>query len=173
MKSMRFECEQIRFLGVSTKIPWELMMSEPMKIWEKLYSDQTMERLLQVCQANKVYSLCCMDCNQEEKTVTYSIVCENRAGASSDEFTPITVEASEYIAFHSKGSDPLAREKVYEELYHEAYREWLPTSSYEAVVAPLEHKSETGFAVIESVMPADLASTNYVLELWIPVKKIK
>lgn len=171
MKTMKFSCEQIHFLGVRTQIDWDMTATEPMKLWEQMYADQTMERLMQVCQANKVYALMCYDCNMEEKKLTYDIVCENRAGAVSNEFMDITIEPAKYFAFEKKGNDPLEREKVHEELYEEAYREWLPESGCEALVDPYIHKAEKGYAVIETVTPKEPESTNYTMELWLPVSK--
>lgn len=52
-----------------------------------------------------------------------------------------------------------------------SWEEWMPSSKYEAIVTPYEHRTSSCLAIIESFTPLDCSSSNYTLEVWIPVKK--
>lgn len=171
MKTMRFQCDSIDFLGVGVSISWEEWMTQPVEIWKHYYENQTMERLLQVTQAKKVYGLFGLECDSNRRTVSYHIVCENISQASSDEFEQIHLEASKYIAFEEKGIALEQKQEGYEIIYDEIYKQWMPSSNYEAIVTPYEHRTSSGLAIVESFTPFDCNSSNYTLEVWVPVKK--
>lgn len=171
MRTMKLSCEQIHFLGVCTQIPSEQFLSEPVKIWERLYTDGTMDRLLQVTGATKVYGVSGYYCDMEGGQDSYYIVCENKNGADEGEFVKVDIEPTTFMAFEQKGTDPLAKEKEYAELYEEVYKRWLPDSDYEALTDPFVHTFTKGTAILESILPKEPESTNYEIEIWLPIKR--
>ncbi len=168
------ECGQLNLLGKGKMLPWDNSMKIQFEMWKEYYNNGTIERLMKLCNTDKVYGLFCYKCDVDNKTFSYHIVCENIPQVKSNEFEEFSLFPSKYVMFKTSSNSEFENKYIfYNDLCDEIWKEWLPKSGYISLIEPETKGCEDGYASLELYNPINPQSNPFEIEIWLPIEKMK
>lgn len=139
----------------------ESNLKEIPKFWTDAHTDGTIETLCGCCGgplfSGDILGICYGDGCKDAEQFPYSIAAGYGGGSVPEGFRVNEIPSNTWAVFPCKGAMP----KAIQDLWRRIYTEFFPASDY----AP---KNEIDFEVYPD---GDVASADYVSEIWIAVKK--
>ncbi len=145
------EHDRMKLCIHSKRFTSETSDKEIPKLWEEYYQNELYKKVAG-------YLGICGQMKENEKEFFYGI------GANAEDlelipqgFEELTIPANTWVIFKSKGQNPDAIQRTWERIYSE----WMPSTKHEVIQD----------YCIENYLPGDSSSTDYVSEIWLPVKR--